>query len=62
MQVNKTDANDAEGIAQIMRTGWYREVVVKAFETHHLHSLKNDAFGDLFRQTRLDNTTAPLNN
>jgi transposase len=39
MQVNKTDANDAEGIAQIMRTGWYREVVVKSFETHHLRSL-----------------------
>jgi transposase len=26
MQVNKTDRNDAEGLAQIMRTGWYRPV------------------------------------
>ena len=26
---NKTDRNDARGIAQIMRTGWYREVHVK---------------------------------
>ena len=26
---NKTDRNDARGIAQIMRTGWYREVDVK---------------------------------
>ena len=34
MQINKTDQNDAEGIAQIMRTGWYREVHVKSFESH----------------------------
>jgi transposase len=26
---NKTDRNDARGIAQIMRTGWYRMVHVK---------------------------------
>ena len=26
MQINKTDQNDAEGLAQIMRTGWYRSV------------------------------------
>jgi len=25
MQMNKTDQNDAEGLAQIMRTGWYRD-------------------------------------
>ena len=30
MQLNKTDQNDAEGLAQIMRTGWYRAVHVKA--------------------------------
>lgn len=27
---NKTDRNDARGIAQIMRTGWYRSVHVKS--------------------------------
>jgi transposase len=27
---NKTDRNDARGIAQIIRTGWYREVHVKS--------------------------------
>ena len=32
MQINKTDQNDAEGLAQIMRTGWYRSVHVKSFE------------------------------
>ena len=29
MQINKTDQNDAEGLAQIVRTGWYRSVHVK---------------------------------
>ena len=27
MQLNKTDENDAEGLAQIMRTGWYGDVL-----------------------------------
>jgi transposase len=27
---NKTDRNDARALAQIMRTGWYREVHVKS--------------------------------
>ena len=29
---NKTDRNDARALAQIMRTGWYREVHVKSRE------------------------------
>jgi transposase len=29
MKVNKTDANDAEGPAHLVRAGWYREVRVK---------------------------------
>ena len=32
MQINKTDQNDAEGLAQIVRTGWYRSVHVKSFD------------------------------
>lgn len=32
-RLNKTDANDAEGLAQLARTGWYREVVAKRPET-----------------------------
>jgi len=28
-RLNKTDANDAEGLAQLARTGWYREVRAK---------------------------------
>ena len=34
MQMNKTDQNDAEGLAQIMRTGWYRPVHVKSLDAH----------------------------
>ena len=34
IQVNKTDANDAHGLAQIVRTGWYREVEVKSIDAH----------------------------
>jgi len=39
MQVNKTDENDAEGLAQIMRTGWFRAVHVKSFEAQLQRSL-----------------------
>jgi transposase len=34
VQINKSDANDADGLAQIVRTGWYREVKVKSIESH----------------------------
>src|ERR1700745_1977087 len=30
MKVNKTDANNAEGLAHLVRAGWYREVRVKS--------------------------------
>jgi len=39
MQINKTDANDAFGLAQIVRTGWYRPVDVKSMESHKLRLL-----------------------
>lgn len=39
MQVNKTDANDAVGLAQLARNGWYREVQVKSMASHHGRSL-----------------------
>lgn len=39
MQLNKTDQNDAEGLAQIMRTGWYRAVHVKSYESHRARAL-----------------------
>jgi len=39
MRLNKTDENDAEGLAQIMRTGWYRPVHVKSFDAHRARCL-----------------------
>ena len=36
---NKTDRNDVRGIAQILRTGWYREVHVKSLESHYIRTL-----------------------
>lgn len=34
MRINKTDRNDAAGLAQLVRMGWYREVKVKQLATH----------------------------
>jgi transposase len=39
LKVNKTDDNDAEGVAQIMRVGWYREVAVKGFDCQAVRAL-----------------------
>ena len=39
LQLNKTDQNDARGLAQIVRTGWYREVAVKSVDSQLLRSL-----------------------
>ncbi|HIL28911.1 MAG TPA: transposase [Micavibrio sp.] len=39
LQMNKTDKNDAHGIAQIMRCNWYKEVTIKSFENHESRAL-----------------------
>ena len=39
LQLNKSDRNDARGLAQIVRTGWYREVAVKGVDSHLVRSL-----------------------
>ena len=36
---NKTDRNDARGLAQILRTGGYRTVHVKSIESHQVRAL-----------------------
>ena len=36
---NKTDRNDARGLAQILRTGWYRTVHVKSLHSHQVRAL-----------------------
>lgn len=39
MQMNKTDKNDAHGIARIMQAGWYKSVKVKSLQTHESRAL-----------------------
>ena len=42
MQINKSDRNDALGLARIMQAGWYKEVQVKSLPCHEVvdHSLR----------------------
>ena len=39
MQINKSDRNDAAGIARIMQTGWYKEIRVKDLDSHAVKAL-----------------------
>ena len=39
MQINKSDRNDAAGIARIMQCGWYKEVRVKDLDSHAVRAL-----------------------
>ncbi len=40
--MSKTDQNDAEVLAQIMRIGWYRPVHVKSLDAHRPRALSGD--------------------
>lgn len=55
MQTNKTDQNDAEGLAQIMRTGWYRAVHVKSLDAHRARALLGARAQLVGMTTRLSN-------
>ena len=55
MQINKTDQNDAEGLAQIVRTGWYRAVHVKSFDSHRPRALLRARSQLIGMTTRLSN-------
>jgi transposase len=39
LKINKTDANDAEGLAQLLRTGFFREVRVKGWDAMQVRTL-----------------------
>jgi transposase len=39
VRINKSDPNDARGIAELIRMGWYREVKVKSEESQLVRSL-----------------------
>jgi len=36
---NKTDKNDARGIAQVVRSGWYQPVHMKSRESHYVRAM-----------------------
>src|SRR5215472_11100388 len=55
MRLNKTDKNDAEGLAQIMRTGWYRPVHVKSLDAHRARALLGARAQLVGMTTRLSN-------
>jgi transposase len=55
MRLNKTDENDAEGLAQLMRTGWYRPVHVKSFDAHRARALLGARAQLVGMTTRLSN-------
>jgi transposase len=39
VRINKSDPNDARGLAELMRMGWYREVRVKSAESQVVRSM-----------------------
>ncbi|MCZ8043701.1 MAG: transposase [Beijerinckiaceae bacterium] len=39
VRMNKSDENDAQGLAELVRVGWYREVKVKSPESQATRSL-----------------------
>jgi transposase len=58
MQINKSDRNDAVGLARIMQCGWYKEVQVKSLPCHEVRAVLNSRAqlvkikGDLENQIR----------
>jgi transposase len=40
-QINKSDRNDAYGVARIMQCGWYKEVQVKSLPCHEIRAVLN---------------------
>jgi len=52
---NKTDRNDARGIAQILRTGWYSRVHVKSRESHQIRALLSSRKAVLAKCVDLEN-------
>jgi transposase len=52
---NKTDRNDARGLAQILRTGWYRAVHVKSAQSHQVRALLSSRKAILSKCIDLEN-------
>ncbi len=52
---NKTDKNDARGIAQLLRSGWYRKVHIKSMDSHHIRALLSSRKAVLDKCVDLEN-------
>jgi len=52
---NKTDKNDARGIAQLLRCGWYRPVHVKSMASHQIRFLLSSRKAALAKCIDLEN-------
>lgn len=57
---NKTDKNDARGIAQILRSGWYSRVHVKSIESHRVRALLSSRKAVLSKCIDLENEVRGL--
>ncbi len=57
---NKTDKNDARGIAQILRSGWYSRVHVKNIESHRIRVLLSSRKAVLNKCIDLENEVRGL--
>jgi transposase len=55
IQINKTDQNDAEGLAQIVCTGWYRSVHVKSLDSYRARAILGARTQLVGMRTRLSN-------
>ena len=52
---NKTDKNDARGIAQLLRTGWYSKVHIKSMASHRVRALLSSRKAVLSKCIDLEN-------
>jgi transposase len=57
---NKTDKNDARGIAQVLRSGWYSRVHVKSIESHQIRALLSSRKAVLSKCVDLENEVRGL--
>ena len=60
MQINKSDRNDAVGLARIMQCGWYKEVQVKSVSCHEVRAVLNSRAQLVKIKRDLENQTRGL--
>lgn len=44
MRRNKIDRNDAQGLAELIRIGWYKESYVRTVDAQHIRSMMNGRY------------------